>query len=253
MQQFAIKAAREAKVRSNWHHPDVEYEGALTRFIEAILQPGSRFVADFERFQAYIAPFGAAASLAQLTLKATSPGVPDFYQGTLVWDFSLVDPDNRRPVNFGQRMQLWRELQEVQAIGSEAILPDLIDHWQDGRIKMYTAGKLLRYRREHKELFERGEYVPLQVRGAAARHAVAYGRYYMGEWAVTVVPRLLAALSPHCTPLAHASLWSATEISLPDGAPGAWRNVLGGDLLRGRHLPLRRVFESFPVALLSGR
>jgi len=247
-----VKAVREARTHSDWLTPDAGYEGAVLSFLDTILQPGRPFLEDFLRFHAYVAPFGAVGSLAQMVVKATCPGIPDVYQGTLLWDFSLVDPDNRRPVDFGHRMRLWRDLQADDRFAPECLVADLLDNWRDGRIKMYSTAKILRYRRSKQALFEAGEYIPLDVRGPAADYVLAYARRYGRQWSVTVVPRLLAALAPACTPLRHAAEWRGTAVLLPDGAPDCWKHVIASARLRGRYLPLSTVFAPFPIAVLDG-
>lgn len=244
---FAIKAAREAKTRTNWLSPDLEYEQALLDFIDGILaaRADNPFLPDFLQIQRRIAPFGAIGSLAQLLLKITSPGVPDFYQGTLLWDFSLVDPDNRRPVDFAKRMRLFEELRGAR-------VEDLLANWTDGRIKLYTAAKALDFRQSHRELFASGDYVPLDVSGPAARHVIAFARRKQDRWALVAVPRLIVGRSLDRNPFADSYLWKGTKIRLPEGAPGWWQNLFTGEVTSAAYwLPVSTVFGRYPVALLS--
>ncbi|MGE5848998.1 MAG: malto-oligosyltrehalose synthase, partial [Candidatus Methylomirabilota bacterium] len=159
MQQYLLKAAKEAKVHTSWINPNEAYDEALQAFVARILEPGqaNRFLADFVPFQEFIARLGMVNSLAQTLIKITAPGVPDFYQGTEVWDFSLVDPDNRRPVDFVLRAALLAGLRERIAAGDLLSLArDLLDHWPDGRIKLYTIHRTLTCRRQAPDLFQAG-------------------------------------------------------------------------------------------------
>src|SRR5205823_5608700 len=146
---------------------DDDYEGRVLQFIDG-LYANERFLASFEGFQKKVAYFGALSGLSQLVLKMTSPGVPDFYRGTDMWDFSLVDPDNRRPVDFSSRIAMLNDLKR------RASLPHLLKHWMDGRLKMYVTWKLLNFRRSHADLFLHGEYIPLRVSGTRANHVIAF-------------------------------------------------------------------------------
>lgn len=248
LHKFAIKAAREAKIHTNWISPEPGYEGALGRFIDGILDDVDGFLPDFLSVEARIAPFGAAGSLAQSLLKITSPGVPDFYQGTFLWDYSLVDPDNRRPVDFSRQASLFR--------GFDGPAPDtreLVENWKDGRVKLYTIAKALEFRRVHRDVFHSGDYLPVEVYGPAAGHVIAFARRAGEDWAVTAVPRLLAEVCGSRPSFACAEAWDGTCIRLPGAAPRIWRNVFTGEPLEGGALPVGRLFGRFPVALLGNR
>jgi (1->4)-alpha-D-glucan 1-alpha-D-glucosylmutase len=250
--QFIVKAAREAKLHTNWIDPNTDYEAALVGFVDRILAPADRnpFLDDLRQAQSLIAPFGAISSLAQLVLKMTAPGVPDFYQGSLLWDFSLVDPDNRRPVDFEKRV---RFLEDLYSRGRTTALADsLRASWRDGRIKMYTAWRALAYRRAHADLFASGDYLPLPVEGAAQRHVIAFARRRDLAWAVVIVPRLLASLDCRQAPFSCPDVWGDTRVVLPEDAPAALRNLYTNECVTGRSIPVRAAFRHFPVALLSG-
>src|SRR5438094_2631678 len=151
-----IKAAREAKLRTSWTESDAPYEEALLHFVRSALEPrdNNLFLGDFIEFQRPVARFGLLNSLSQTLCKLTAPGVPDIYQGNEIWDFSLVDPDNRRAVDYKRR----REMLEALPVAA----PDeLMRSWPDGRIKMFLTRHILQFRREHGDLFQRGEYLPL--------------------------------------------------------------------------------------------
>jgi (1->4)-alpha-D-glucan 1-alpha-D-glucosylmutase len=253
LRNFVIKAAREAKIHTNWLAPEVDYEQALLGFVDAILDPdaGNIFLRDFLRVQAMLAPFGSIGSLAQAVLKITCPGVPDFYQGTLLWDFSLVDPDNRRPIDFARRIRLFGAVTPENGQSRLPLLEDVLENWRDGRLKLYVVSRALEHRRAHRALFLAGDYIPLDVSGPAAEHVIAFARRVNGEWAVVAVPRLLAALCRGRDPASNPGIWTGTEIHLPPDAPGGWRNVFTGELVRGRPLAASRLFGQFPVAVLS--
>ncbi|HSU89791.1 MAG TPA: malto-oligosyltrehalose synthase, partial [Terriglobia bacterium] len=163
LKQYVTKALREGKTHSSWINVNEDYERRALSFVDS-LYANERFLKDFTRFEEKIAYFGALSSLAQLVLKITSPGVPDFYRGTDVWDLSLADPDNRRPVDFNSCVSMLAELK------NEAKPADLLTHWTDGRLKLWATWKLLNFRRDYPDLFLHGEYIPLHVSGPGADH-----------------------------------------------------------------------------------
>jgi len=264
LRAYMLKAAREARVHTGWLEPDEEYEGALLAFVDRILEPGpeNRFLEDFLEFQPFVAYYGALNSLAQVLLKIAAPGVPDFYRGTELWDFSLVDPDNRRPVDFGLRAARLAELQERTG-DPRGLAGELLAGWRDGRVKLYLTWRALRFRRAHRRLFAGGDYLPLGAAGPGRDHLCAFARRLEGTWAVVAAPRLCVRLAggeagpesmpPAVPPLGEAA-WGETTLLLPSGAPEHWRNVLTGEQAVARHgtLPLADVFRCFPVALLHG-
>lgn len=167
-------------------------EDALTAFAAAILKPGedNLFLRDFLEFQKITTFFGALNSLAQALLKITAPGVPDFYQGTELWNLSLVDPDNRRPVDFKTRAELLAALQEREAHGLPLLVRELLETWEDGRVKLYLTYKALHFRRANRELFAAGEYLPVEVTKPGDEHACAFARRLGDRWVLVAVPRL---------------------------------------------------------------
>ncbi len=260
LQAYVIKAIREAKVHTRWLDPDKAYENALVGFVDACLDTSrpNDFLDDFLPFQGRIAYYGALNSLAQVLLKIASPGVPDFYQGTELWDFSLVDPDNRRPVDFSKRTQLLNDLNRDEADDPVRLTQELLARWEDGRIKTYLIWKALGFRSAHARLFEGGDYLPLSASGRTAEHVVAFARRSRGDWALVTVPRLFAALCAPGRPPLGRRVWKDGVLNLPPGAPGRWVNVFTGESLRtfggprSRAMHLRDVFRGFPVALLVG-
>jgi (1->4)-alpha-D-glucan 1-alpha-D-glucosylmutase len=219
IQEYMLKAAKEAKLNTSWINPNQPYDEALQGFVARILDPapGNRFLADFGTFQTFVARLGMVNSLAQTLVKITAPGVPDFYQGTELWDFSLVDPDNRRPVDFASRAALLAGLRERIAAGGLAELArELVEHWADGRIKLYTIHRALSHRRQARELYLEGDYVVLPTGGSRGRHLCAYARRWNGQAALTVVPLLTAGLTDHGAHLPLGpEVWGDTWVALP--------------------------------------
>jgi len=260
---YMVKALREAKVHTRWIRPNIAYESAVKEFAASLLkdpsQETSAFLADFLPFQRKVAHYGALNSLAQVLLKIAAPGVPDFYQGTELWDFSLVDPDNRRPVDYPHRTRLLTELMIMERRGLTPLAGELLSSWEDGRVKLFTTYKALTFRRDRKELFLDGAYVPLTVTGGVKDHALAFARKRGDAWAIATVPRLATRLAPPGQFPLGLGVWGArTAVRLPTEAPGRWRNVFTGEILhaagRGgaKLLHLHAVFHDFPVAFLEG-
>ncbi len=239
IQQFMEKALHEAKVNSSWIEPNEAWDNATGEFVAAILNPnrGNRFLDSLETFAADLAQLGAMNSLSQLVLKATAPGVPDFYQGNEIWDFSLVDPDNRRPVDYEQRKQM------LASLTSGVCLSDLLTNWKDGRIKMFVTQRLLRFRREHPEIFQQGTYVPLNAHGEFRACCTAFLREHGDQRLLVVAPRHTSRIG--FPPL--GSRWRDTFIS----AKGRWRNLFTPQEFAEDHLPFSELFRLFPVAVLT--
>jgi (1->4)-alpha-D-glucan 1-alpha-D-glucosylmutase len=253
---YMLKAAKEARAYTSWTRPDEKYEKALADFIDDLLEEtgANDFREDFRHFQRGIAFYGALNSLSQTLLKITSPGAPDFYQGTELWDLSLVDPDNRRPVDYRLRAELLAELKEREKTGPAGLLEDILDHWTDGRVKLYLTYKALDFRRKHQGLYQTGEYLPLSAEGKRSKNLAAFARHYQDEWAITAVQRLFTRLvQPVDFPLGSKT-WGRDWLLLPEGSPVIWLNMLTGERVEAvrDRLPLARVFETFPAALLVG-
>jgi (1->4)-alpha-D-glucan 1-alpha-D-glucosylmutase len=255
---YTIKAAREAQVHTRWVSPDADYEKALLTFVDAILdeKAGNEFLDEFLRVQERIAYCGAMSSLAQVLLKTASPGLPDFYQGTELWDFSLVDPDNRRPVDFQKRVRLLKDLDLRKSAAPGSLVTDLLSNWRDGRIKLYLTSKALRFRREHKDLFLSGDYLPLTGSGSRADNVIAFSRRLGDEWIVVAASRFMMNLTGPGEPLVGPRVWGTGTLNLHPEAPTTWVNVGTGEALQApadsqaNTLPLHEVFSDLPVALL---
>jgi (1->4)-alpha-D-glucan 1-alpha-D-glucosylmutase len=248
---YMTKARSEAKTHTSWINPNVAYADAADRFVQAVLDPARArdFLQSVDAFVGTILRPGLWNSLAQVVLKVASPGIPDFFQGAELWDFSLVDPDNRRLVDFEQRRAL------LEAVASEFDNRGLaaVDAWfqspADGRIKMWLSTAALRLRRSHADLFKRGAYQPLRVRGEKAAHAFAFARVDGDACVIAAVGRFLATLGAE-PPVAAA--WGNTALELPRGR-GRWRDALTGCVLGpdDARLSLGSVFAHLPVALLE--
>jgi (1->4)-alpha-D-glucan 1-alpha-D-glucosylmutase len=253
---YLLKAVHEAKVHSSWINPNPRYDDALARFARAILDPvaSAGFLEDFTVFQARVAHFGALNSLGQTLIKLTAPGVPDFYQGAELWDLNLVDPDNRRPVDWALRERLLDELLAGLAAAPDraAFARQLVEDKADGRVKLFLIHAGLGFRRARRALFEAGEYVPLEARGAWAEHVCAFARAGEGGVAVTIVPRLLARRGSDGLPLGP-EYWADTRVELPGALGGRFIDVLTGQRVESGPggLALGAVLTAFPVALLD--
>jgi (1->4)-alpha-D-glucan 1-alpha-D-glucosylmutase len=291
--QYMIKALRESKLRTSWANPDQPYEEAVERFIRAVsdAETAPQFLADLDLFVRSIADAGFVNSLAQVLVKICSPGVADFYQGTELWDFSLVDPDNRRSVDFDERRRLLAELKAAAGKDLAGLVDEILGQWPNERIKLFLVWRALEFRREHADLILHGRYLPLAAEGSRADRVCAFAREHDGNWALTVVPRLSAAAfrhrepalvathngqgrmaDPHGESLAAAdqppasfladyafpAWWGQSTVRLESDAPSQWRDAITGQTLSavaaeggGRALLLADVFARFPVGLLE--
>ncbi|HEX7505103.1 MAG TPA: hypothetical protein VF336_07530, partial [Syntrophales bacterium] len=234
---------------------DCDYEGACLRFLEAILAPSedNRFLAELIRFQRRITRYGMINSLSQVLIKMTAPGTPDFYQGTELWDFSLVDPDNRRPVDFAHRRGMLAAIQAAFENDRHSLIGDMLSAMEDGRIKMFLIWRALSARRRFAEVFGGGEYHPLSPVGRRRNSVVAFARRKGPQWALTVVPRLLHAwLKDGELPFGPES-WADTQLTPIVGMPSIWRDAITGEeLVFESKYPVGRILQRFPVALLIG-
>ncbi len=256
-ENYMIKVLREAKVHSSWHSPDESYESAVISFIQGILDQSGKagsFLEDFIPFCRLVAYYGFFNTLSQTLIKMTAPGIPDFYQGSELMYFNLVDPDNRRPVDYNTRKELVRKICGETASRPAETFPQpekLMD--AADRLKLSLIVKGLKARKKYHELFLYGDYVPLAVRGPFERHVVAFARRLEKQWSLTVVPRFLTGLiNSHQVPLG-ASVWQDTAVVMPDGSAADWKNHLTSQYLENRnHLPVGEIFKSFPIALFTG-
>lgn len=219
--QYIEKALREAKKRSGWASPDEDYEQMVKDFAIALLEPGHGGNPAIQQFVEKIADFGIINSLSQQVLKFTCPGIPDIYQGTELWDLSLVDPDNRRPVDYKKRIRFQSELQDQT-------LQDLWNDRYSGKIKLWLTQHLATIRKSHHLLFEEGEYIPLQVTGKFKQHIVSFARQYQQEWIIIAIPVGFAAVADQDSKAVNKFDWADTQIILPPGVPLEWRDLITG-------------------------
>jgi (1->4)-alpha-D-glucan 1-alpha-D-glucosylmutase len=261
---WMLKALREAKAHTSWPNPNIDYEKAAGNFVNALLQDSgkSHFLEDFTSFQRRVAFFGRFNSLSQTLLKLASPGVPDIYQGTELWDLSLVDPDNRRPVDFTNHRELLARLKsDLHKNSSRMVvfLHQLLEESQNGKIKLFTIYRALAFRRQHRELFERGNYIPLSVAGVHREHLCAFERSFKGRLVLAVVPRLVASFTngTEMPPLGE-NLWEDTWLCVPKARPAeSFLNLFTNETLRATErdgrvgLRVGEVLAHFPVALLT--
>jgi len=288
IQAYMLKALREAKVHTSWINPNPTYDEAVQHYVAQVLdaQANTAFVDDFRAFQRRISHYGLLNSLAQTLLKITAPGVPDTYQGTELWDLSLVDPDNRRPVDYQRRHRMLRELQaKMAATGADrrALTHELLTCKEDGRVKLYVTSLALSCRRAYPGLFSIGDYLPAQALGAKRQHVFGFCRRQGARAAIVVVPRLMARLFQEAPatptpdsllrrvtgwlrahlfqetsdPTPEDTVWQDTRLLVPGIDPHwHWRNVLTGETVifavdDGQPaLSLATLLAHFPVALL---
>jgi (1->4)-alpha-D-glucan 1-alpha-D-glucosylmutase len=238
LKAYMLKAAREAKLRTSWINPDAEYEAALERFVVQSLESPA-FLKEVNEAVARLARLGMLVSLSQALIKVASPGVPDYYQGTELFDFSLVDPDNRRPVDYALRKKYADE--ELRDTSS------LLANLPDGRAKLHIIRHGLALRRTHPMLFHGGSYGALYADAGREENLCAFILRHGRHAAVAVAPRLFAHLIERHGAQIGERVWGASKLALP---AGRYRNVLTGDELDGGDVPLARLLAAFPVALL---
>ncbi|WP_291423505.1 malto-oligosyltrehalose synthase [Deinococcus sp.] len=242
MAAYMQKAAREAKLRTSWATPDEGYEAALEQFTRQLLTH-PEFMSSLGEVHRRISPYGAQNGLSAALVRLTAPGVPDTYQGCEGWNQSLVDPDNRRPVDYPAHGRVLARLERGHDV---ALTRKLLDSYEDGAVKTLVTWAALQTRRAHPELFAAGDYQPIE----AGKYLLAFARTHAGQTAVTVAPRLALTLTKEKHPWALGESWGNSTLTLP--AAGTYTNVLTGETLRVRaaKVPLAKVLEDFPLALL---
>jgi (1->4)-alpha-D-glucan 1-alpha-D-glucosylmutase len=253
---YMLKAAREAKRYTDWSSPDQAYEAGLAGFISRILNEddsNTDFLTDLRTFAARLAYFGNLNALAQTLIQLTAPGIPDIYQGTELCDDSLVDPDNRRPVNFHIRQRLLTEIRHAMTTDPEATAAMLFADGNPDKCKLFLIHCALRARRQNRELFSMGDYQPITFSGPFERHGVAFARSREDQWFVTVVPRFICTMTAGETIVHRTDIWQDTALILPDEAPRHWRNLLTHTAVQADNgsIPLQELFAGFPAALLK--
>ena len=255
---YMEKALREAKVNTSWINPNTEYEAAFHSFLDAILDrsSGRSFLDHFAPFQTRIARAGIYNSLSQTLIKTTAPGLPDFYQGTEVWNFSLADPDNRRQVDYG-RLQKLAQLHAAEQDSTAALVDRLVADPADGGLKFYVTRCALRFRRQHRALFAKGTYVPLRAAGEKSKHVIAFARSFRGATVLVLAGRFFAQLGADSRIPAGAAAWGDAEVVLRKQlSPGPYRDVFTGKTITPVRrdgdiiLPLADAFSHLPIAML---
>jgi (1->4)-alpha-D-glucan 1-alpha-D-glucosylmutase len=245
IQAYMAKALKEAKINTSWIQPNEDWDSAMHDFVARILDssPRNKFLPIFLPAAKEIIRLGAINSLTQTLLKLTSPGVPDIYQGTEIWDYSLVDPDNRRPVDYDLRRQMLKSL-------SSATPAELMQTWPDGRLKLFLTKHILQLRRGHADLFERGEYLPLYTSGTFAECCISFVRRLDEDWITVIAPRLSSRIG--FPPIGEA--WQDTTIQLPE----TFSLKDAHDLFTCQPLPhhkpqvaVRDVFSVLPFAVVT--
>jgi hypothetical protein len=248
MQDYLIKALREGKQNSDWAAPNEPYEEAVKNFISKLLDKNSALMQSFTGFHQRVADYGIINSLSQVLLKFTCPGVPDVYQGCELWDLSLVDPDNRRPVDYQLRSEY---LQDINDINTENFWEPLWENRYNGEIKIKLTQRLLHLRSTDVKVFEEGAYLPLTTVGKYKNNVLAFARQYGSTWYVTIVSLNPAAIEVDNTKPAEFD-WQNTAVILPDEAPRNWKNLLSAE--RGfavETIPVSAMFKELPIALLK--
>lgn len=272
IQAYILKAAREAKDNTSWINQNQAYEQGIASFIAELLRPenltGSPdpFFVDFLEFHNHMHRMGLLKSLSQTALKLTCPGVPDFYQGNELWDFSLVDPDNRRPVDFDLRKQFVKELEplmngKLDEKETASFLDDAMKNYGDGRLKLYLTMRGLQARTANPKLFTRGKYTPLGTTGNGKDQFIAYMREYGGHVLIVIAPVMVTKLMSHDSAKLYSGpeeieIWTDTRVLLPRGLQGRkYRNLITGEstVISDRRPLISSYLKDFPVAILSGQ
>jgi (1->4)-alpha-D-glucan 1-alpha-D-glucosylmutase len=265
LRAYMTKSIKEAKVHTSWINENSAYDDAVAAFVERSLGGGAPFVTSGLSFIERVARAGVVNSLAQLVLKLTSPGVPDFYQGTELWDLNLADPDNRRPVDFDHRLRLLDSIEPLTEVSTQGDpdrarrVGELLTCWPDARIKMFATTCGLRLRRSDPDLFLRAEYVPLETQVTVSGGIVAFARTLDDRALITIAPRLTASLPSETQPFPVGECWRTSRVLVPETlADRSYRNIFTGEELR----PTRTATESWlfagealrvlPVAILLG-
>src|SRR5438552_2847973 len=245
IQAYMAKALHEAKINTSWIQPNEDWDAAMRDFVAKILDnsPRNKFIPAFLPVAKEIAYLGVINSLTQTLLKLTSPGVPDIYQGSEIWDYSLVDPDNRRPVDYAQRREMLETLETAK--------PDELMHaWPDGRIKMFLTQRVSQFRRKHTELFQYGEYLPLTPSGTFAECCVSFAREREDQWIIVIAPRL----SSHVGFPPIGESWKDTIVELPETLPLAHAHDLFTCRpipVQGRRVKLADAMSTLPFAVIT--
>lgn len=257
IEKYMLKAIKEAKIHTSWVNPNDAYEKGVLEFTRRILdlEPDNLFLREFEKFAQPIIRAGMFNSLSQTLLKITTPGVPDFYQGSELWEFNLVDPDNRRPVDYSNRRNLLAMLKQKSQEDARALVAHLMETPEDGRIKLYITAQVLNFRLQHPNLFQRGGYLPIETKGKKAKHVVTFNRGYDQKQIIVAVGRFYTQLIENAEDMRPtASIWKDTTLIIPSHLEGNYRDVFSGLILstsQNHELCFDQIFNELPVAILE--
>ena len=256
VEAYMLKAVKEGKSRSNWTDPDEKFETAMKNFINTAIFRSPTFLSDFAQLASRTSRPGLWNALTRTMLHLTVPGVPDIYQGGELFSFSLVDPDNRRPVDYAARQEVLDDL-EAREQADDGLIDELVGAPENGRAKMHVFRSVLKARREYFDLFARGAYQPLDAQGPEARHVIAFARTHREEAALVVVPRLPARLTGGERAPIGAEVWGETTLTLPRPLAGrSWTCAITGRRVSAPgdgSIPVGEILASFPVSLLVAR
>ena len=242
---YLQKVLREAKVNSSWAQPNEQYETQVYNFLEQLIK-NEDFLQSFGKFHSKVAAYGAIKSLSQSLLKITAPGIPDVYQGTELWDLSYVDPDNRRPVDYPLRKQF---LKEISSEPDPDLLKSLKQDYKSGKIKMFSIHRALKARKQFPEVFEKGDYLPLEVTGRNSKSLIAFARKFQEKVVITVVPTLVTSFFDEQLQLRNDTI-NDLKVLIPEELSGSFKNEFTGRSFSSEELDLNTIFADFPVALL---
>jgi len=254
IRDYAIKVVREAKVYTAWVKPDVTYENAFLRFIEKILSASDTnlFLNDLIEFQKYISYSGIFNSLSQTLIKMTVPGIPDFYQGSELWDLNLVDPDNRRPVDFAGREELLNFIDNNQK-DKNKLFEYLLSDMKNGAVKLYLIRKVMAARRRYPTLFNEGKYSHINSSGEFGKNVISFMRKNENHIAVIIAPRFITEVTEQNKLPLGKKIWENTFIRVPfetDKLENVITDAITGG---GTTLQIGEILKEFPVALLIGK
>jgi (1->4)-alpha-D-glucan 1-alpha-D-glucosylmutase len=253
IQKYLIKAARETKFYTSWLNPYQPYETILTSFVTDILKKKNNpFLNDLSDFQKYISHYGVLNSLSQVVLKLTCPGIPDFYQGSELWDFRLVDPDNRQPVNYDCRIKLLQDIKaSIQNNENFYFLKELLHNPGDGKIKLFLIYQLLQIRNKEQNLFLKGSFAPVPIHGKYKNNIIAYMRTYNNKIIISVVPRFCTELVRIGQYPLGADVWNNTFVELPKNIKYSGLDLISQQPLKLTELtPVGNILKHFPVAAI---
>ncbi|MEO1561679.1 MAG: malto-oligosyltrehalose synthase, partial [Cyanobacteria bacterium J06632_19] len=256
IKEYIIKAIREAKVHTAWLKNDSDYEDGFTNFAEKVLKdsPDNEFLEAFRPFQQKIQYYGILNSLSQSLIKLTAPGLPDIYQGTELWDLSLVDPDNRRPVNFSIRQKYLEEIKSQNEAHLLDYIAQLLETPEDARVKLFLIYKALQTRKEFLDLFQRGTYEKLTIVGSLKSHIVGFSRELGEQKVIIIAPRFFSSLVEIGEYPFGEKVWQETRIVAPADSTTVWQDVFTGKIIEGEDaLWVRDILQNFPVALLVNK